>query len=93
MTGLWGGFNERMQRILTARHSIHATITSSMPDGIMGRDFARNFLKVPSPLSPNSLHYGALQTLSSPNGKDLIDVLYDPWCLASLTPVLAPGQV
>ena len=47
MTGLWRGFNERMQRILAARHSIHATITSSMPDGIMGRDFARNFLKVP----------------------------------------------
>lgn len=47
MTGLWRGFNERMQRILTARYSIHATITSSMPDGIMGRDFARNFLKVP----------------------------------------------
>ncbi|CAL5229239.1 g12525 [Coccomyxa viridis] len=45
MTGLWRGFNERMQRILAARHSIHATITSSMPDGIMGRDFARNFLK------------------------------------------------
>ena len=46
MTGLWRGFNERIERILAARASVHATITSSMPDGIMGRDFARNFLKV-----------------------------------------------
>ena len=46
MTGLWRGFNERMERILAARASVHASITSTMPDGIMGRDFARNFLKV-----------------------------------------------
>lgn len=46
MTGLWRGFNERIERILAARASVHATITSTMPDGIMGRDFARNFLKV-----------------------------------------------
>ena len=46
MTGLWRGFNERIERILAVRQSIHTVITSSMPDGIMGRDFARNFLKV-----------------------------------------------
>ena len=43
-----GGFDERMQpHPGRPRIHIHATITSSMPDGIMGRDFARNFLKVP----------------------------------------------
>ena len=46
ITGLWRGFNERIERILAVRQSIHTVITSSMPDGIMGRDFARNFLKV-----------------------------------------------
>ena len=55
ITGLWRGFNERCERILAVRQSIHDTITSSMPDGIMGRDFARNFLKARTRSAPSAL--------------------------------------
>jgi hypothetical protein len=43
---LWRSLNGRLERILAARASLHAQITSSMPNGVQGRDFAVNFLKV-----------------------------------------------
>ncbi|KAK9917946.1 hypothetical protein WJX75_009996 [Coccomyxa subellipsoidea] len=42
---LWRSLNGRLERILAARASLHAQITSSMPNGVQGRDFAVNFLK------------------------------------------------
>ncbi len=43
---LWRSLNGRLERILAARSSLHSQISSSMPNGVQGRDFAVNFLKV-----------------------------------------------
>ena len=48
VASLWRNFDGRLARILGARRSMHGAITSTMPNGIMGRDFAVNFLKVPA---------------------------------------------
>ncbi|BDA50540.1 hypothetical protein COCOBI_16-2160 [Coccomyxa sp. Obi] len=42
---LWRSLNGRLERILAARASLHSQISSSMPNGVQGRDFAVNFLK------------------------------------------------
>ncbi|EIE20551.1 hypothetical protein COCSUDRAFT_48555 [Coccomyxa subellipsoidea C-169] len=42
---LWRSLNGRLERILAARASLHGQISSSMPNGVQGRDFAVNFLK------------------------------------------------
>ena len=54
VASLWRNFDGRLARILGARRAMHGAITGTMPNGIMGRDFAVNFLKVggPPPSAP-----------------------------------------
>ena len=49
VAALWRSFDGRLARILGARRAMHASITATMPNGIMGRDFAVNFLKARAP--------------------------------------------
>jgi hypothetical protein len=60
---LWRNFDGRLERILAARRSLHAQISASMPNGVMGRDFAVNFLKVnPASCATNPLPMHPLHT-------------------------------
>ena len=48
---LWQSFQGRMGKLMEVRCSIHACMRSTMPDGVFGRSFAINFLKVAPNLS------------------------------------------
>ena len=48
---LWQSFQGRMGKLMEVRASIHSCMQSTMPDGVFGRSFAINFLKV-KPLRP-----------------------------------------
>lgn len=63
---LWRNFDGRLDRILAARRGLHAQIAASMPNGVMGRDFAINFLKVGLPWLPKLL-MDALKQLAALN--------------------------
>ena len=64
---LWRSLNGRLERILAARASLHSQISSSMPNGVQGRDFAVNFLKVLVPRCQvlSSTQWGKSQVLKS----------------------------
>ena len=53
MTELWQSFHSRIGKLMEVRASIHHHMLGTMPDGVFGRSFAINFLKVQhSPGSP-----------------------------------------
>ena len=43
---LWQSFQGRIGKLMEVRASIHSCMQSTMPDGVFGRSFAINFLKV-----------------------------------------------
>lgn len=43
---LWQSFHLRIGKLMDVRRSIHKHMQSTMPDGVFGRSFAINFLKV-----------------------------------------------
>ena len=55
VAALWRNFDGRLERILSARRCMHGSITATMPNGIMGRDFAVNFLKARAQGAPRPM--------------------------------------
>ena len=49
MTELWQSFHSRIGKLMEVRASIHHHMLGTMPDGVFGRSFAINFLKVLHP--------------------------------------------
>ena len=46
VTALWRALEAKLGTLLANRRTLHARIRATMPNGVLGRDFAVNFLKV-----------------------------------------------
>ena len=61
---LWQLLHDRVQKLVADRTGLFAQIKGTMPNGILGRDFAINFLKARSLLStPWSTGYNVIHIL------------------------------
>ena len=46
VTALWRALEGKLGALLSGRRTLHARIRTTMPNGVLGRDFAVNYLKV-----------------------------------------------